>query len=93
MTQDGNNVQLSEFTETVPDPIGQGERSGILGYLLGKPLLGMRVEDALAAADFVAYYQKKRDNPRKVHLVGVGRAGIVALHAAALHPEQKRDNP
>ena len=58
-----------------------------LGYLLGKPLVGMRVEDALAAADFVAYYQKKRTDPRKVHLVGVGDAGIVALHAAALHPE------
>lgn len=58
-----------------------------LAYLLGQPLVGLRVEDALAAADFVAYYQKKRTNPRKVHLVGVGQAGIVALHAAALHPE------
>jgi pimeloyl-ACP methyl ester carboxylesterase len=47
----------------------------------------MRVEDTLAAADFVAYYQKKRNDPREVHLVGVGQAGIVALHAAALHPE------
>lgn len=58
-----------------------------LSYLLGKSLVGLRVEDALAAADFVAYYQKKRDSPRKVHLVGVGHAGIVALHAAALNPE------
>ena len=58
-----------------------------LGYLLGRPLVGLRVEDALAAADFVAYYQKERNDPRKVHLVGVGQAGIVALHAAALHPE------
>jgi pimeloyl-ACP methyl ester carboxylesterase len=58
-----------------------------LGYLLGKPLLGMRAEDALAAADFVAYYQRDRTNPRDVHLVGVGQAGIVALHTAALHPE------
>lgn len=58
-----------------------------LGYLLGKPLLGRRVEDALAAADFVAYYQKDREHPRKVHLVGVGQAGLIALHAAALHPE------
>ena len=57
-----------------------------LSYLLGKSLMGMRVEDALAAADFVAFYQKKRDAPRKVHLVGVGNAGIVALHAAALNP-------
>lgn len=58
-----------------------------LSYLLGKPLLGLRVEDALAAADFVAYYQKDRKKPRKVHLVGVGRAGIIALHAAAMSPE------
>lgn len=58
-----------------------------LSYLLGKPLLGLRVKDALAAADFVAYYQKKRDDPRGVHLVGVGQAGIIALHAAALKPE------
>lgn len=58
-----------------------------LNYLLGKSLVGLRVEDALAVADFVAFYQKKRDSPRKVHLVGVGHAGIVALHAAALNPE------
>ncbi len=72
-----------------------GKRSDLLGdwktyylsYLLGKPLLGPRVEDALAAAHFVAYYQKPKDNPRKVHLVGVGQAGIVALHAAAMRPD------
>lgn len=58
-----------------------------LAGLLGKPLLGIRVEDALAAADFVAFYQKPRTKPRKVHLVGVGQAGLVALHAAALNPE------
>ncbi len=57
-----------------------------LAYLLGKPLLGIRVEDALAAADFVAFYQKPRTKPRKVHLVGVGQAGLIALHAAALNP-------
>jgi len=74
---------------------GSGKRDALLtdwktyylSYLLGRPLLGLRVEDALAAADFVAYYQKKRSNPRKVHLVGVGQAGLIALHAAALHPE------
>ena len=74
---------------------GTGDRDNMLtdwktyylNYLLGKSLVGLRVEDALAAADFVAYYQKKRDSPRKVHLVGVGHAGIVALHAAALNPK------
>ena len=58
-----------------------------LSYLLGKSLTGMRVEDTLAAAQFVAFYQKQKDDPRRVHLVGVGQAGIVALHAAALNPE------
>ena len=58
-----------------------------LAYLLGKPLLGLRVEDAMSAGHFVAYYQKPKDKPRQVHLVGVGQAGIIALHAAALRPE------
>lgn len=56
-----------------------------LAYLLGKPLVGLQVEDALAAAHFVAYYETK--DPREVHVVGVGQAGLAALHAAALRPE------
>lgn len=58
-----------------------------MAYLLGESMLSLRVEDALNAADFVAFYQKHREKPRKVHLVAEGAAGIVALHAAALHPE------
>ena len=69
------------------DPLLSDWKTYYLGYLLGRPFVGMRVEDALAAADFVTYYKRKRTNPRKVHLVGAGQAGIVALHAAALHPE------
>jgi cephalosporin-C deacetylase-like acetyl esterase len=56
-----------------------------LSYLLGRSLVGLHIEDALAAGHFVAYYKTK--TPRRVHLVGVGRAGIPALHAAALEPE------
>ena len=82
-------VDLSGQGET-----GTGKRDAMLtdwktynlAYLLGKPLLGIRVEDALAAADFVAFYQKPRTKPRNVHLVGVGQAGLIALHAAALNP-------
>ncbi len=58
-----------------------------LSYLLGQPLLGIRVDDAISAAKFVANYQKSEKNPRRVHLVGEGGAGVTALHAAALHPE------
>jgi len=79
---------------------GQGEtRSGrrneqlgdwktyYLAYLLGKSLTGMRVEDAFAGTHFASVYQSKKNEPRPVHLIGVGQAGIVALHAAALRPE------
>ncbi|MGV2337064.1 MAG UNVERIFIED_CONTAM: hypothetical protein LVR18_24235 [Planctomycetaceae bacterium] len=41
----------------------------------------------LNAADFVAYYQKPREKPRRVHLVAEGQTGLAALHAAALQPE------
>jgi len=58
-----------------------------LAYLLGDSLVAKRVEDVLNSADFVAYYQKPRQQPRRVHLVAEGQSGIVALHAAALHPE------
>ena len=75
-------------TASLPrDPLLTDWKSYYLAYLLGQPLLGMRVEDALAAADFVAYYEKERSDPRVVHLVGVGQAGVVAIHAAALQPE------
>ena len=73
---------------------GSGKSDDVLGewktfflaYLLGKPLVGMQTEDALAASHFVAHYQTK--TPRNVHLVGVGQAGLAALHAAALNPER-----
>lgn len=58
-----------------------------LAYLLGQSLVGLRVEDTLASADFVAYYQKDREHPRPVHLVASGQATIVALHAAAMRPD------
>ena len=99
---DGPVEQLVEqgYAVVTVDLRGQGETSAgerdplltdwktyYLAYLLGQPLIGLRVEDALAAADFVAYYEKERTSPRNVHLVGVGQAGIVALHAAALQPD------
>lgn len=58
-----------------------------LAYLLGKSLVGMRTEDALMAARFLAGYRAENGR-RAVHLVGIGTAGIPALHAAALEPDQ-----
>jgi cephalosporin-C deacetylase-like acetyl esterase len=68
------------------DPLLSDWKTYYLGYLLGKPLVGMRVDDLLAARDFVARYEKKDGAARKVHLVAAGQSGIVALHAAALDP-------
>jgi dienelactone hydrolase len=60
-------------------------KSFFLAYLLGQSLVGLHTEDALAGAQFVAHY--KTSNPRKVHLIGVGKAAVAALHAAALEPD------
>lgn len=62
------------------------QKTYFLSYLLGKPLVGYRVKDALAAARFLTRGQGE-SGPRQVHLVGAGQAGIVALHAAAMQPE------
>ena len=66
------------------DPLLTDWKTYFLSYLLGKPLLATRVEDVLAAGTFVAGYEKDAGARRKVHLVGTGRTGIIALHAAGV---------
>ena len=57
-------------------------RTTMLAMHVGRPLLGQRVDDVLAALDVLA---ERDDVDRdRISLVGVGRAGPVALHAAAL---------
>ena len=56
-----------------------------LAYLLGKSFVGMRTEDVLVSARFLAQY-RAGGKPRRIHLVGIGEAAIPALHAAALEP-------
>jgi len=70
------------WSQTLFGPDGE---SFWLAYLLGKSLVGIRAEDALAAA---RYLQASQDGGslRKVHVIGIGRAGLPALHAAALEP-------
>ncbi len=54
-------------------------------YLLGRSIVGIRVEDVQATARFAASLPGVDET--KIGLVGAGRSGIVALHAAALSPE------
>ena len=57
----------------------------MLAYLLGKPFVGLRVEDILIAARFLSSCQTGARRP--VHLIGIGQTAIPALHAAALEPD------
>jgi cephalosporin-C deacetylase-like acetyl esterase len=53
-------------------------------FFLGRPLLGMRVWDALNVA---AYVRSRSDvDPLRVQVVGRGWAGVVALYATAMDP-------
>jgi len=54
-------------------------------YLLGRSYVGMRAEDALVCARFLAGYQASGE-PNRVHLIAIGEAAVPALHAAALEP-------
>jgi hypothetical protein len=53
-----------------------------MAYLLEKPVVAMRAEDVLAAADFA----RQLAEGAPLHLVSIGHVGIPALHAAALEP-------
>lgn len=54
-------------------------------YLLGQSYVGMRAEDALVCARFLA--SAGDGPPRTVHLVATDEATVPALHAAALEPQ------
>jgi len=53
-------------------------------YLLGKSYVGMRAEDLLVCARWLA----KREKNASVDLIAVGHVGVPALHAAAIDPDR-----
>jgi len=59
----------------------------MLAYLLGKSFVGIRTEDILAGARFLRETSSTGKQPSRIDLVGIGQAGIPALHAAALEPK------
>jgi dienelactone hydrolase len=52
--------------------------------LVGRTLLGMRVDDVFQAVDFLA--SRSDVDPHKIVAEGSGHMGLVLLHAAALDP-------
>ncbi|MEX0704547.1 MAG: acetylxylan esterase [Planctomycetales bacterium] len=76
---------IGETSAPVSRSIVENEKEFYLAYLLGKPLVGLRTEDILISGRFLAKYEVSNE-PRSVHVAGIGSAAIPALHAAALEP-------
>ncbi|MCS6850219.1 MAG: acetylxylan esterase [Gemmataceae bacterium] len=66
---------------------GPNTQEYFLAYLLGRSLVGMWTEEIWRCGRFLASH-RAHDKPRRIHLVGVGNAGVPAWHAAALEPER-----
>jgi dienelactone hydrolase len=94
LVQNGDEVlalDLRGLGETAPGksakkagPLGNDANEAFLGLHLNRPLLGQRVVDLLAVVRQVETQQSGAK--RQLHVIGVGSAAPVVLHAAALEP-------
>ncbi len=86
-------LELRGMGETAPGKLAAGGRNFLgvdgketfLSLHLARPLLGQRVFDVLAIAN-----SAPREHPFGYHLIAVGSAGPIALHATALDERVKR---
>jgi hypothetical protein len=67
-----------------PSYFGTDFKETYLALHLNRPLLGQRVQDLLAVVGCLAAGKETAGRP--LHAVGVGTAGPIVLHAAALDP-------
>ena len=80
-------IDLSGYGETADDKKG-GQylndefRTAMLAMHVGQPLVGHRVADLLAAAEVLA--NEASIDSESIHLIGVERAALTTLHAAAI---------
>jgi hypothetical protein len=70
-----------------PDYWGADWKEAFLGLHLNRPLLGQRVFDLLSIVGQLQ--EKEAGHPLNLGVIGVGAAGPVVLHAAALHSDLK----
>jgi len=80
-------IDVRGFGETAEKPTKEqyfpgGIENPFLAMHISRPLLGQRVEDALAALDVLA--ERPEADAAKLSVVGIGKGGPIALHAAAL---------
>ncbi len=64
-------------------PFGRDWRDAYIALYIGRPLLGQRVADLLSILEGLAAESNEKEHSG-FHLVGVGAAGPVVLHAALL---------
>lgn len=57
-------------------------------YLVGRTLLGMRIDDVIRTVDYVAH--RPDVNPANISAAAAGHPGLVLIHAAILDPRLKR---
>jgi len=65
--------------------VGPDVAEFFIAYMLDKTILGMRAEDILVSARYLASLSDP-GNPSRLHLIAEGILGPPALHAAALEP-------
>ncbi len=76
--------QSSPGTAKQPSHFGVDFKEAYLALHLNRPLLGQRVRDVLAVVEEMA-----KENSKGFTLIGAGKAGPIALHAAAFDPRIK----
>ena len=90
----GSGETAAKHKMTVWDEhVGHDWKNYFMAYMLNKSYVGMRAEDVLASARFLAGYEARKTAsgaaaPNRVHLLATGEMGVPALHAAALEPQQ-----
>jgi cephalosporin-C deacetylase-like acetyl esterase len=73
--------------ETKAEILGPFYLTELRAELVGKTLLGMRVDDVIHAVDYLA--SRPDVDAKNITLVASGHMGLVALHAAVLDPRIK----
>jgi hypothetical protein len=90
------NTYVLAMTPRPSPPGGEETKSPILGpfymtelraELVGKTILGMRVDDVIHAVDYLA--SRPDVDPNNITAVASGHMGLVLLHAAVLDPRLK----
>lgn len=83
LVKDGATVLAVDLRAAGEIGTGGSHVESFLTYLFGKSLVAGRVDDLMIAAEVL--YGRLPPGERTLELVGIGAAGIPALHAAALH--------